>query len=62
MITTLTDGKKVLLAKTAIVSITEAGTSSQWHGTKSFIKLINGETISCDESIENLLEKISNDQ
>ena len=36
---------EIFLAAEAIASITQAGTSSQWHGIRSFVKTFDGRTI-----------------
>ncbi len=62
MILTFSNQKTILLNVTEIASITESQASSAWHGTNSFIKMKDGETIPCDETILVLSRKIENDQ
>lgn len=62
MILTFSNQKPMMLNVAEIVSIAEAGVSSAWHGTNSFIKMKDGETISCDETVWVLSRKIENDQ
>lgn len=63
MILTFSNQKPMMLNVAEIVSIAEAGVSSAWeHGTNSFIKMKDGETILCDETIWVLYRKIENDQ
>lgn len=37
-----------------IERIVEAGPSSQWHGVRTYIKTIHGNTIECAETAEEL--------
>lgn len=49
-----------LLHPDAIATITEASASSQWHGTRAFIKLFDGSKLEVSETIDHihkLLEK-----
>lgn len=63
MILTFSDKRTVLLNVAEIASITEyQANSAWWHGTNSFIKMKDGETIPCDETIWVLSRKIENDQ
>lgn len=52
------DGRKHLVAKTAIAKITEAQVSSQWHGTKCFVQLFDGSRIGSSEDVETIRNKI----
>ena len=63
MILTFSNQKPMMLNVAEIASITESQASSAWwHGTNSFIKMKDGETIPCDETIWVLSRKIENDQ
>ncbi len=44
------DGRTIYLAHSAIAQITEAGTSSQWHGIRSYIKTFDGKIIEAQQS------------
>lgn len=41
------EGIVTYLHPDAIASITEAGSSSQWHGIKCYIKCFDGKTLEC---------------
>ena len=43
-----------LLHPDAIATITEAGASSQWHGTRAFIKLFDGTKLEVSETIDHI--------
>jgi hypothetical protein len=47
----LTDsnGRDVYLTSANVARIDEAGTSSQWHGIRSFVRLVDGDVIECQE-------------
>jgi hypothetical protein len=56
------DGRKHLVAKTAIVRITEAQASSQWHGTKCFVQLMDGTRIGATEDVQTIRNRIEADE
>jgi hypothetical protein len=47
---TNSNGCTVYLPPQLVHSITEAGTSSQWHGIRSIVKTIHGQTHECQET------------
>jgi hypothetical protein len=47
---TLVSGKRIVIPRASIVYVEEAGASSQWHGIKSYIHLITGKVIECQET------------
>lgn len=54
------EGRSIFLAPDAVAKITEAGTSSQWHGIRSYVKTFDGEVLEVGESsheIALMLEK-----
>lgn len=51
-------GNDILLNTDAVMSIVEASTSSQWHGVRSVIHLLNGKVIECGERVSTLEEKL----
>ncbi len=51
-------GTDVLLNTDAVISIVEASTSSQWHGIRSIIHLLNGKVVECGERVSTLEEKL----
>ena len=56
----LTDykGRMHLVSIYAISTISEAATSSQWHGIKSIVKLIDGEKLEVNETVQQISQKI----
>jgi hypothetical protein len=42
----------------AIARITEAATSSQWHGIRSYVKLFDGQTLEVSEPLEQIKKAI----
>jgi len=42
----------------AIAKVTQASTSSQWHGIRAIIKLFDGSTLEVSESLEEVLALI----
>ena len=46
------NGRRHLLNPDGIVRVSEAGASSQWHGTRSFIETMHGSTIECQQSVQ----------
>lgn len=53
---TSTGGTVHYVAPAAISRITEAGTSSQWHGIKSIVRLFDGGVLECSESASSISE------
>ncbi len=51
---TCSNGRKHLLNPEGIVSVSEASTSSQWHGIRSYIVTMHGKTIECQQSVHEL--------
>lgn len=48
------NGHVYLVNKDQIVSVNEAGASSKWHGIHTFIKLTDGQTIECCNTIADI--------
>lgn len=46
------------LAPEAIARVTEAGTSSQWHGIRSIVKTFDGQTIEARDSADDIAKAI----
>lgn len=38
------------IAPQAIARVTEAGTSSQWHGIRSYVRTFDGAVLECSET------------
>lgn len=51
---TNTNGLTTYVPIQLVESITEAGTSSQWHGIRSIIKTTKGNTYECRETAESM--------
>lgn len=54
-----TYGKKIFLAQDAVSEVLEAAASSQWHGTKSYIRTFDGRTIGVRESASEIAEMLN---
>ena len=54
-----TYGRKVFLAPTAVAEVIEAGTSSQWHGIKAYIRTFDGRTIEVRESASEIARMLA---
>jgi uncharacterized protein YlzI (FlbEa/FlbD family) len=52
------DGQRHYVAVQNVARITEAGTSSQWHGIKSYVKLYDGTTLECRESADQVHDHV----
>ena len=52
-------GKTTYLHQDAIASITEAGTSSQWHGIKCYVKCFDGTVLECGDTAKEVAEMIA---
>ena len=46
------EGRATYLAPDAIAQITEACTSSQWHGIRCYMKTFDGKTIEARETVD----------
>ena len=51
-------GQASYLAASAIVSITDAGASSQWHGIKSYVKLFDSKVLECQETAAEIIDMV----
>lgn len=54
-----TNGQTHYLAAAAIASIAEAGTSSQWHGTRAIVRLFDGCVIEARDTAEEIAARIA---
>ena len=52
-------GKTHYLAPGAIASLTEASTSSQWHGIRCIVKCFDGSVIEANQSADIIAAEIS---
>lgn len=43
------NGQDVYLTSAHVARIDEAGSSSQWHGIRSFVRLVDGAVIECQQ-------------
>lgn len=46
------NGRKHLLNPDGIVRVSEAETSGQWHGIRSYIETMHGRIIECQQSVQ----------
>lgn len=53
-----TYGTKVFLAPAAIAEVLEAGTSSQWHGIRAYVRTFDGRTIEVRETAQEIARDI----
>jgi hypothetical protein len=44
-----------------VARITEAGTSSQWHGIRSYVRLFDGDTLECSETVDHINRMINDE-
>ena len=51
-------GREHYVAPGAIAKLTEAGTSSQWHGIRCFVKLFDGTTIESGYTADYIADSI----
>jgi hypothetical protein len=52
-------GHRHYLAPAAIASVSEAGTSSQWHGIRSYVRLFDGRVIEARETVEKVVSALT---
>lgn len=52
------DGKNVFIAPAAIAEVQEAGTSSQWHGIRAYVRTFDGRTIEVRETAQDIARDI----
>jgi hypothetical protein len=59
----LTDfnGREVYLAPKAIAQVTEAGTSSQWHGIRSIVRTFDGQTLEIQQTAAEVAQRLEKD-
>lgn len=55
------DGRVRLINPTGILSVTEAGVSSRWHGIAAFVKLLDGTTIEARETVDQIAAALEQD-
>ncbi len=51
-----------LVAIDNIARITEAGTSCQWHGIRSYVRLFDGDTLECSETVDHIHRMMDNER
>lgn len=51
-------GEKVWLANAAIASVETAGTSSQWHGIRSYVTTFDRKVIEARETYEEIVKQL----
>ena len=55
---TNSSGVKTFVAPTNIASITEACASSQWHGTRSIVRMFDGQVVEASQRASELVEAV----
>lgn len=55
---TTNDGRHIYLDLRAIASIEEAGTSSQWHGIRSYVTTFDGKTIETEDHASDIVKRM----
>ncbi|QIL72311.1 hypothetical protein G7048_19305 [Diaphorobacter sp. HDW4B] len=55
-------GVRHLLNADGIVRVSEAGTSSQWHGIRSWITMMDGKTIDCQQNVQEVKKLLLDDE
>ena len=50
------------VAPANIARITEAGTSSQWHGIRSLVRLFDGAVLECSEVAADIAKELATKQ
>lgn len=53
------EGRSTFVAPSAIASVAEAGVSSQWHGTRSYVRLFDGRVIEASQTAHAISEAVS---
>ena len=54
------NGRSHYLAPQTIAHITEAGTSSQWHGIRAYVRTSDGQTIEATETADQIAALLTN--
>lgn len=57
--TTDSRGNRVLITSTAVATVTEADASSQYHGTRSIIRLLDGRVIESRDGCRTIEEQMT---
>jgi hypothetical protein len=52
-------GHRHYLAPAAIASVSEAGTSSQWHGIRSRVRMFDGRTIEARDTVDEIAARLA---
>lgn len=55
-------GRAHLISPKNIVRISEAATSSQWHGIRSFVKMTDGVTLECGDTVKEIEERLEQEE
>lgn len=54
-----TYGKRIAVHPATIDRITEAGASSQWHGARALVRMLEGTFLEVNESFDRVAAKLS---
>lgn len=52
-------GRRHYLAPAAIASVSEAGTSSQWQGIRSRVRMFDGRTIEARDTVDEIAARLA---
>lgn len=52
-------GLRHYLAPASIASVSEAGSSGQWHGIRSYVRLFNGRVIEARETVDEIAARLA---
>jgi uncharacterized protein YlzI (FlbEa/FlbD family) len=55
---TTPEGRRAFVSPQAIASVCEAGVSSQWHGTRAIVRMVDGRVIEVSESAAEVSEMV----
>lgn len=56
------NGATHALHRDAIARLTEAGTSSRWHGIKTIVRLFDGKTIEAQEELSVIQQRVDSER
>ncbi len=54
----LHSGRKEYIAASAIARISEAPTSSQWHGIRCYVRTTDGKTLECTDDAADVRQRV----
>lgn len=57
-----TNGQAHFLAASAIASVSETGTSSQWHGIRAIVRTVDGRVIEVSEPASDIAGRVEKEE